>query len=253
MSDRPLNDRSISKEVHTHSDVDQDQFAQHHTLGTSPNQAAAGNHEHLGLGYTPIGGMIMYAAPSQSFVYNGTHWFAPLGQLLNTSDYPEYYALVGHTFNGGVDPGNGKFKLPNISDRSPVGAGPKALGTTGGSATHTLTESNLPAHSHSMVHTHSINHDHGSVNTGPDGAHSHTFPVSNQAGVNTFRAAPGVATITTNAPTSSANDHSHTVDLPNFVGSSGASSAANTGNTGGGTSVSHLDPWLAVNFLLRVK
>lgn len=41
-----------SREVtrfHSRSDVDSSAFAQHHTLGTKPNQAASGSHKHDGL------------------------------------------------------------------------------------------------------------------------------------------------------------------------------------------------------------
>ena len=36
------------RRIHTKSDVDSSVLAQHHTLGTKPNQAASGSHKHDG-------------------------------------------------------------------------------------------------------------------------------------------------------------------------------------------------------------
>jgi len=38
----------VVSDFHTNSDVDQDKEAQHHTLGSGPNQASPGSHKHDG-------------------------------------------------------------------------------------------------------------------------------------------------------------------------------------------------------------
>jgi microcystin-dependent protein len=51
------------------------------------------------------------------------------------ADYPDLIALIG-------------ANTPNMVDVFPIGAGTKALGTTGGDPTKVIAEANLPAHSH---------------------------------------------------------------------------------------------------------
>lgn len=55
------------------------------------------------------------------------------GASVTVADYPYLFAVIGYTFGGA----GASFNLPNLTDRFPIGSGTKALGTTGGSATHT--------------------------------------------------------------------------------------------------------------------
>ena len=134
---------------------------------------------------------------------------------------------------------------------------------TMGAHTHSL-----PAHTHPMgAHTHSINHDHGAITTGTQSAnHTHTFSAStSSAGTHSHTVTARLDPISgslgelgvsnaggsmTTKPTSSAGAHTHTVsgttagnnvshthsvNLPAFVGTSGAASASTTGAGGSGT------------------
>ena len=145
------------------------------------------------------------------------------------------------------------------------------IGSVAGSDTCTISVANMPghthgmqnhthgiaAHSHTMAHTHTINHDHGAVTTSSSGAHTHS--VSGTAASNgnhTHTAGTGytgagnyigagtgtsLGTMTTNSAgahthsvsgtAASSGAHTHSVDLPNYTGSSGGSSAGNTGGT----------------------
>jgi microcystin-dependent protein len=75
------------------------------------------------------------------------------GQLLPLSQNTALFSLLGTTYGG-----NGKtnFALPDLQGRAPMhpGQGPGLslhdLGETGGSATVTLLESEIPAHAHGM-------------------------------------------------------------------------------------------------------
>ena len=68
------------------------------------------------------------------------------GQSLSRTDYPELFLVYGTNF--GAD-SSLTFKVPNLYDRFLLGGGSSyPVTSTGGSATHTLTESELPAHSH---------------------------------------------------------------------------------------------------------
>ena len=85
------------------------------------------------------------------FTFAPTGWAQCNGQLMPISQNTALFALVG-TFYGGD--GKSTFALPDLTGAVPVNAGQGAglsqrfLGETGGSATVTLLESEMPAHSH---------------------------------------------------------------------------------------------------------
>lgn len=65
-------------------------------------------------------------------------WLVLDGSAFDGSQYPELAALLGGT------------TLPNATDRFPIGAGTKGLGTTGGSPSVVIGANNLPPHSHNV-------------------------------------------------------------------------------------------------------
>ena len=81
------------------------------------------------------------------------------GQAVSQSTYSALYAIVGTTYG---DPGGGNFNVPDLQDNAAVGkSNNKALASTGGANTvqstgnvggstgsHTLTEAELSAHTH---------------------------------------------------------------------------------------------------------
>src|SRR5688500_13970803 len=85
--------------------------------------------------------------------------FAPVGwafcdgQLLPISQNTALFSLLGTTYGGN---GQSNFALPDLQGRAPMhpGQGPGLslhdLGETGGSETVTLSESEIPVHSHAM-------------------------------------------------------------------------------------------------------
>lgn len=62
------------------------------------------------------------------------------GSSKAVADYPYLFAVIGYTFGGS----GAFFNVPNMVDRFPIGAGTKALGTTGGAPTKTIGTTNLP-------------------------------------------------------------------------------------------------------------
>ena len=106
---------------------------------------------------------------------------------------------------------NGQNGTPNLMDRFIVGAGSTySVGTTGGSATVTLTTAQMPSHTHT-----------GSTNT--TGAHTHSIEPSwvyhYGSGAYSY---PGDSEYHTSpASTKSAGDHSHTLTI-NAAGSGNA-------------------------------
>jgi len=85
------------------------------------------------------------------------NWALCQGQELARATYPDLDALLdaeGYPYGNGD--GSTTFNLPDARGRVPVGAGAgagltsRALGDEGGAETHTLTEAQMPAHTHSM-------------------------------------------------------------------------------------------------------
>ncbi|GGJ14106.1 phage tail protein [Paenibacillus hunanensis] len=83
--------------------------------------------------------------------YAPQDWLLCNGQLLNVNEYQALYAVIGNEF-GGTAPST--FKLPDLTGKAPLhrgqGAGLTAhnFASTGGTATETLTTSQIPAHQH---------------------------------------------------------------------------------------------------------
>ena len=90
--------------------------------------------------------------------------FAPIGwalcngQLLPIAQNTALFSLLGTTYGGD---GESTFALPNLQGRAPMhpGHGPgltgRNLGERGGTATVTLTESQIPSHSHGLLSSNS--------------------------------------------------------------------------------------------------
>ena len=112
-----------------------------------------------------VSGMLMpYAGASAP-----TGWLLCYGQAISRTTYADLFTALGTTY--GVGDGSSTFNLPDLRGRVVAGqddmGGSSAnrltdqtgglngdtLGDTGGSETHTLTEAQLPAHSHGNVVT----------------------------------------------------------------------------------------------------
>ncbi len=87
------------------------------------------------------------------FNFAPTGWAFCNGQILPISQNTALFSLLGTTYGGD---GRTNFALPNLQDSTPLheGQGPglslRSLGEAGGSATETLTTSEMPAHSHAL-------------------------------------------------------------------------------------------------------
>ena len=167
-------------------------------------------------------------------------WLLCDGSTVSRATYPELFNVLSTRFNTGGE-SSSQFRLPNFTDRVALGAGGKAVGSTGGSnnAVTIAHKHTMPSHSHTLnKHKHSIDHNHASVSTGNGGAHSHDTIKSNYGGgsfgqdgsMATGSTKTGIAlgSAYTAISTGTASAHSHSVNLPNFTGTSGEPSTANT-------------------------
>ena len=84
-----------------------------------------------------------------AFTATPTNWLDCDGAAVSRTTYADLFALVGTTFGAGN--GTTTFNLPDFRDRFPVGSsGTKAIASTGGSETVTLSSGNLPLHTHTV-------------------------------------------------------------------------------------------------------
>jgi microcystin-dependent protein len=145
---------------------------------------------------------------------------APTGYLLcagaavSRSTYAALFAVIGTTF--GVGDGSTTFNVPNYTNRMPYGT---TLASTGGSATTTLSTTNLPSHTHSI--------------TDPGHLHSITGSNDNVQSNNTIVMGRGQGT------PQSANTASATTGI------------TVTEATGSGTAVTTISPYLGINFIIK--
>ena len=163
----------------------------------------------------PIGAIIMW--PSITEPGSGA-WKTCNGQAISRTTYSPLYSIIGNTFGAGD--GSTTFNLPDFRQRVPYGyqVTTNPMATTGGSATHTLSTAELPSHTH----------DTSGI----------TVSVPNNYFCNNV----------TGAYSSSWKGGSGAV----FNMGTSASISGNTGSTGSGTAFSIMNPYLSVNFIIKV-
>jgi microcystin-dependent protein len=195
-----------------------------------------------------------------------TGWLLCDGTAYSTTTYAALYAILGNTYNtsgGQAAPAAGFFRVPLLTNRVPVGIGSgtfATLGSTGGAETHTIGTANLPPHQHA------INHNHAAFDTADGGSHTHTItdpghvhgysepnyqnknmenPVDtsvaysyNALSQNTDRETTGISINSTNSA------HKHSIDVPDFSGSSGD-------GPGSSTAISNLQPYIVLNYIIK--
>lgn len=177
------------------------------------------------------------------------------GSAVSRTTYATLYAVIGDTFGAGD--GSTTFNLPDLSGRVPLGVSMShALGTTGGSETVTLTESELPAHVHVVPQ-----HGHADTigATTPAFSHSITQPafkyakpniniVSLSAGYG-FTAVIGSSSVEATRSTNVAVTEHAAADCT-MSGSVENKEAFNSNASGGNLSHSNMQPYTVFNYII---
>ncbi|MBN2829168.1 MAG: tail fiber protein [Candidatus Cloacimonetes bacterium] len=237
-------------------------------IGSGSTQVAAGNHTHSDYSI-PAGVVQQYAGNSAP-----TGYLLCNGAAVSRTTYATLFAAIGTTYGSGN--GSTTFNLPNLQGKVPVGrlstdTSFDVLGETGGESTHTITSSEMPAHTHSVNppstatdsdgnHTHSV--DPPSTATSTDGSHTHTvsdrYNTSELSDDANQRTVGSDSTTTTTRTTSSAGSHTHTLDIESFTsGNAGAHThtvdiaSFSSGSTGNGIAMNVLQPYIVLNYIIK--
>jgi len=247
--------------------------AQLHLVGDPLNPTDAASKGYVDA-VLPVGIML----PFGGIVAPAGSWALCNGAVLTTSLYPKLFAVLQYRFGGS----GANFNLPDLRGRVPVGLDGSANYNIVGRVGGTLTVP-VPQHSHDMPHTHGLGlytsdeataHTHGisptgTITTSSDGAHyhnsayiNHSLPSTGTEGVDrSMNAAPPYPTGYLQAGTDVQGAHTHTYSgntsveqnaHTHFVsGNTGSSSAAATANAGT-AAVEQAQPYVTVNYVIRV-
>lgn len=195
---------------------------------------------------TPVGSLAPFAGASAP-----TGWLLCDGASYLRTAYPALYAVIGTTY-GAAD--GTHFNVPSLTNRVPVGSGGTyTRGGTGGAATVTLSEAQMPNHDHGMGSASASSaggHSHGG-STSTDGSHSHS---ESAAGTRSDILAGGGTTTgtSTSGTTGSAGSHGHSISTD----SQGSHSHSITGVTdaaGSGSAHENMPPYVAMPYIIRAQ
>lgn len=171
----------------------------------------------------PVGALTLYAGLSTAVPAG---YLLANGASLLRAEWPALFAVLGTTY-GAADAT--RFSLPNLVNRVPLGAGTRGLGTTGGAERVTLTDAQMPSHSHPFT---------GAAHNHTQDPHTHSVPSSTDqvAQSGSGVSVSGTATSTTGSTTAANNS---------------ATAGGTVGTTGSDTSHENMQPWVALYYMIR--
>lgn len=189
--------------------------------------------------YVPTGTILPFAGTTAP-----TDFLLCYGQAVSRTTYSALYAALGTTYGAGD--GSTTFNLPDLRGRVVAGkddmGGTSAnrltdltggvngdtLGDTGGAETHTLTEAEMPAHTHGK----------GTLATASDGAHTHNIDRSGSNG--SGNGIWGDANIIGQSSTAIKSGGAHTHTITGLTASAGSGDAHN-----------NVQPTIILNYIVR--
>lgn len=181
-------------------------------------------------------------------------WLLCDGSAVSRTDYVDLFTAIGITYGNGD--GSSTFNIPDLTGRVVIGvSGSHALGSTGGEASHVLTESELPAHAHEVP---SHGHDNDITATTPELSHSITQPSFTYVySSGTLRTSTGSGAwaynSTGNATASRATNAAvgdHAASDCTVSGGVLSSEEYDSGTYGGDESHNNLQPYLVVTYII---
>lgn len=154
-------------------------------------------------------------------------WHACDGSKLLKADYPELYSVLGSTF--GAETAT-EFYLPDLRGRTVIGTSSShALASSGGVESQTLTVAQLPSHTHSVSGT-----------LASSGKHTHNYDRYSFSDSGSGWASNSSRGSYSSTATTSSGEHTHDLTL-------------SLGNTGSGDSITNMQPFSTLNYIIKVK
>ena len=164
-----------------------------------------------------------------SFGFAPEGWVKCNGQLLDPVNYPELFALIGTTFGGD---GTTSFAVPDLQGRIPLGYGSGdelssyTIAQSGGEETHTLTQAEMPSHTHTST-----------LKLSSDLAANETPISGDTIASSNYGSGISVQNIKSFGPSTNLVDGHQ----------------SETSNTGSGNPHNIIQPYLAVNYIIAVE